>query len=485
MRDELMRLLLNSPAGQTAIIDASEHFTYGQLYAGAELARGRFLRLGAKLIVIFLPNGSRFLSAFLGALRAGITVFPISPALTASELSGLLSHTKAQVVATEERYRGILEEAGAAAGLALTILTEKAPESESALIEQRVPAPDDTMLLLSTSGTTGNVKIVKLSGDNVLSNAGAYLKKVDFERHGGDSYILAAPFSSAYGIMIILAAILKGFALVTVRENETPSGMLELAKKHRVVYYEGGASMLIMLDMLLRGRAVPKLDYPKYFGFGGSRVSADIIRRLMSAYPDKEFCWGYGMTEASPLISKFSKCARFDKAESVGTPVEGETVLIRTDSGITDRPFVQGEILVRGANVTLGYFDNEAETRKTYQDGFLCTGDMGYFDDEGYLYLCGRKKNIIIVRGFNVYPEELEDALFATALVADCFVYGEQDANGSETVCADIVPVSAEVSREELLDACRPRLAPYKLPAKIRFVEKLEKTPTGKSKRSV
>lgn len=486
MRYEIKKLLLKNPDGRTAAIAGDEAITYGRLAAETERMKELFSRLDAEVIAIFLPNGVRFLSALFGVIYAGKTAFPLNTALVGGELAGLLAHANVRAVVSEEGCRGILETAREAAGLEFQIITEKTEQSDTTCEcghrTREQAAPNEAMLLLNTSGTTGNIKIVGLSQVNIESNVRAYLNKVDFERYGGDKYILAAPFSSAYGIMIIFASIIKGFTLIALRENENPLGMLALAKKHEAVYYEGGSSMLIMLDMIVRNKSA-NIEYPKYFGFGGSRVSAEILRRLMRTFPDKDFCLGYGMTEASPLITKFSKHASIEKADSVGTPIDNELVLIKTGDGLTDSPNVIGEILVSGPNVTLGYINNERETQKAYQNGFLHTGDIGYFDDDGYLYLCGRKKNIIIVRGFNVYPDEIEDVLMSGGAAVDCFVYGEQDESGNERVCADVVPASNAVKKEELMELCRMRLAQYKLPEKINIVENITKTLNGKNRR--
>lgn len=130
----------------------------------------------------------------------------------------------------------------------------------------------------------------------------------------------------------------------------------------------------------------------------------------------------------------------------------------------------------------LGYYENEEETNKVIKNGFLYTGDIGYLDEDGYLYICGRKKNVIMVRGFSVYAEEIESCILNSRLVRDCCVYGSRDELGNETVCADVVPASGQIGEEELRAYCRKHLSGYKQPRKIQVVEELEKTTTGKNK---
>lgn len=133
------------------------------------------------------------------------------------------------------------------------------------------------------------------------------------------------------------------------------------------------------------------------------------------------------MTEASPLIAQPFQDLPLDKLGSVGVPLPGVSVCLETESGRTSAPNQFGEILTRGPNVMLGYYEDEAATRDVLRDGWLHTGDIGYFDADGYLYVCGRKKNMILVRGFNVYPEEVEACLLSCPLVADCMIYGIEE----------------------------------------------------------
>ncbi len=189
------------------------------------------------------------------------------------------------------------------------------------------------------------------------------------------------------------------------------------------------------------------------------------------------------MTEAAPLITKCSKIS-LEKLDSVGKAIKGVEISIEADGVITDVPYTNGEILVKGPNVMSGYFRNEEETKKVLKHGYLYTGDLGYLDEDGYLYICGRKKNVIIVRGFNVYPEEVEACILNSLLVNDCVVYGETDPLGIETVCADIVPadplVSQEKIEEEIRAYCKVHLSGFKQPRKIQIVDAIRKTVSGK-----
>lgn len=277
-------------------------------------------------------------------------------------------------------------------------------------------------------------------------------------------YIFAAPFSSVYGLMILSACLIKSFPIILLNSPFTLDALYRTAEKHRATHYEGSASAILLMERMA-GRPIPyDISMIKYFGFGGSKVSGRTIEKIQSAYPGIELWQGYGMTETSPLIAKHKKGV-LTKPESVGTAIKGLEIFVETENGITSAPNTVGEILVRGPNVMLGYYLNEPETEKVLKDGYLHTGDIGYLDDEGYLYICGR--NMIIVRGFNVYPEEVETCILGSPLVKDCRVYGQTDDFGNEEVCADIVPASPQTDVESIRKYCRERLANYKQPKRI------------------
>ena len=157
--------------------------------------------------------------------------------------------------------------------------------------------------------------------------------------------------------------------------------------------------------------------------------------------------------------------------------------MLETDEGITNKPYINGEIIVQGPNVMLGYYNNEDATEEILRNGWLHTGDIGYFDDDGYLFICGRKKNMILVRGFNVFPEEIETRMLGSALIKECLVYCETDDPGTETVCAEVVPANSEVTLKMIYKWCAENLTDYKRPKIIRLTKALKKTSTGKNKR--
>jgi long-chain acyl-CoA synthetase len=337
---------------------------------------------------------------------------------------------------------------------------------------------DEPMVLLSTSGTTGKSKIVQLSENNVAAAVLGYMDKMDFDEIDEIRFILGTPFSTAYGIMVLSVCLIKSFPIVLIQDHFTLDAFYQTIQAHRATHYEGGAAVILTMEQMA-GRPIPyDISSLRYVAFGGSKVSGNTIRKLFSAYPGVEFYQGYGMTEAAPLITK-----RPIKPNSVGLAIKGVKIAVEADGLITETPYIKGEIVVKGPNVMLGYYKDEAETNKTLKNGYLFTGDIGYLDEDGDLYICGRKKNLIIVRGFNVHPEEVEACISNSSLARDCLVYGRTDAFGIETVCADVVPLNPQTKQEEIRAYCRAHLAGYKQPEVIRFCDEIPKNTSGKTER--
>lgn len=487
-------LLHRKDQERTALIENGREVSYRTLTEKAAAVRQLFHSTETENIAVFLPDGEAFIAAFFGILMAGMTVFPLSTKLTKYEILPLLDQADVHTILTTASYGSLFEE-----------LSREFPGRFriryigecTALSHRDIPAAvkagiHEPMLLLGTSGTTGNAKIVQLSESNLSYCVLSYLSKMDYEKYASGTirYFIAAPYSSVYGLLILAACITKGFPIVCLQEPFSLDVLYKAAEQYRVTHYEGGVIAAVLMDQLA-GREIPyDIRSFRYFGLAGSKVSPAILHRLSKAFPSIEFWTGYGMTEASPLIAKPYKKMDPEKFASVGTALEGETLLVEADGQKTAMPYIRGEILVKGPNVMLGYCNNQKETEKILKNGFLYTGDIGYLDDDGYLYICGRKKNVIIVRGFNVYAEEVEACLMNCPLVKDCIVYGESDGQGNERVCADIVPIvhdpeaEAGPSIEELHTYISAHLSDYKQPQIIRLLDRIEKTATGKSKKT-
>lgn len=483
-------LLHQTNLQKTAVIDGDTGITFQDLIQKATAIEVCLPRDDWENAVIYLPDGSDYIAALFSIFQSGKTAFPLNSHLTRHEVIPLLEQTATDIIITSRAFHSIMEEIKSIYSPCLRIIyVEECQSDESiSVFSQNNIETDEPMVLLTTSGSTGKSKIVPLSERNVESSVFGYIDKMCFENMDEKNirYILATPFSSAYGLMILCACLMKSFPIVLLKKGFTLNNFYETAQEHSVTHYEGGAIVPLLMEQTADRPMPYDIHLLKYFGFGGSKVSGATLRKLLNAYPGIRLWQGYGMTEAAPLITKYTN-TNSEKLDSVGTAIKGINIFIEADGIIGSAPYTVGEILVKGPNVMTGYYRNEEETKKVLKGGCLYTGDLGYLDEEGYLYICGRKKNVIIVRGFNVYPEEVETCILNSLLATDCIVYGKTDASGNETVCADIVPNGSftciKKLEEEIRVYCKTHLSGYKQPQKIQFVDTIKKTVSGKNER--
>ncbi|MDR0426133.1 MAG: acyl--CoA ligase [Clostridiales bacterium] len=468
--------------GAAAVLDGGRAVTFLALREKIGAVQRGLMNEQGGVIALCLPNTEDYLSAFFGVILAGRTVFPLNVLMTAHEISLLIKQGGVSAVLTSAEYRPLFLEEAPADRRVLLIEDMYGAGMRKPIL----PTLDNksAIVFLGTSGTTGKVKIAALTKRNIEASLTGYLSKMDFERAdpAGGRFVIALPFSSAYGMMCLCACMAKGLPIVLLRGAFTPELFYKTIAAHRVTHYEG-SPLVITFMVQMANRAVPyAIESLKYLGFGGNGIPAETIKKMSKLYPQIELSQGYGMSEASPLIAKHQRSKRI-KPDSVGTAIRGAEIVIRTADGITKAPGKRGEILVRGANVMRGYYKNEEETQKAIQNGYLYTGDIGYLDRAGYLYICGRKKNCMMIRGFPVQPEEVEACILNGSLATDCKVYAGRDRFGNESLCARVVPVRADLTAQEIRAHCRRYLASYKCPEEIQFCAEIQKNAAGKTDR--
>lgn len=471
-----------------AVLDYENPTSYAELARQAAVLQAALPPgNGQPVVAILLPDGAGFLSALFAVLQAGWTAFPLNTHLSTDELSNLLRRIPVHAIFTDESLLSHCQAAVKRCPEPFPILClDQLPPLSKSWPEVRPVSPDTPMLLLASSGTTGRVKLVKLSERNMDFNVVTYLRHMGYGKYRDRAprYALGTPFFGIYGLLVAFSCVMCGFPLLPMAEKFTLDMLYRGAQDLGISHYDGGTLVAVLMDKTLNHSIPYDISSLRYFGFGGSKVPDGTLERLSAAFPHIRFWSGYGMTEASPLIAQPFQELPLDKLGSVGFPLPGTTVLLETENGRINNPNQPGEIVVRGPNVMLGYYDDEAATRKILREGWLHTGDIGYFDEDGYLYICGRKKNMILVRGFNVYPEEVETCLLSCPLVTDCMVYGESTYSETETVSAQVVPSTPGITEEAIYNWCAAHLAAYKCPRQIQIVERLEKTSTGKIRRT-
>jgi long-chain acyl-CoA synthetase len=466
----------------TLSFDGREVTNVEQQRAANRLANAlRRLGLGADdRVVVMLPNGPEVLQAYAAILKLGAVIVPVVFLLGPEEIRHILEHSGAKLLLTSpdlawkaEGWPGRIVLVGSGATGMLRWDELVAPETDVfATVDRR---PDDLAVILYTAGTTGQPKGVALSHANLLSNARSAASLYELDRTRWTVAVL--PLSHSYGLTLMNAGHLLGTRSVLLRWFN-PELVLETIERYRVQQMSGVPTMFVYL---LNFPDADRFDTSsmKLWGSGAAPLPVEIVEPFEKRFGGR-LLEGYGLTEASPVVSahRYSGERRLG---SVGQPIPGVEVAIVDDDDRAIPVGAIGEVCVRGPNVMLGYYRMPEETARTIRNGWLHTGDMGRLDADGFLYIVERKKDLIIRGGFNIYPREVEEVLYAHPAVAEAAVVGTRDTVMGEDVLAFVVPKPGTApTAADLMAFCQERLAKYKCPKQVRFLDTLPKSPIGK-----
>jgi long-chain acyl-CoA synthetase len=462
-----------------------------RLAAGLELAG---LRPGDP-VALQLPNIPQFLIAYFGILKAGCVVVPLNVLLKAPEVEFHLSDSMSRILITWEGILGEAAKGAAAAGVSAIYAVghpENAPDAasfESLLVasgdgRQVGPRdlasrePTDTAVIVYTSGTTGKPKGAELTHMQLYMNADIPGRLFDVQPD--DVVITALPLFHVFGLSSILNVCVRFGCTMSLIPRFDADTALTAIQRDGATIFEGVPTMFIAL------LSCPDLD--KY-DTSSLRVAisggASIPAPVLDAFEERFgviILEGYGMTETASTTT-FNKSITDRRAYSVGKPIWGTQTQVWDENGTSLPPGRDnvGEVVTRGMHVMKGYLNNPEATAEVFTDGWLHTGDLGYFDKDGYLFIVSRKKELIIRGGYNVYPSEIEDVLHSHPAVAEAAVIGIPDDRLGEEVMA-VVKLQADWSlvASELIAYCRERMAAYKYPRVIEFRDDLPKNTLGK-----
>ena len=430
---------------------------------------------GERLAVLSL-NSAHYLELYLAAAWAGAVIVPINIRWSPREIADALADCTPKALAFDRRFA---DTAAALPGPAPIYAGEgEAPHGTpvEALIERSNPVPDamrqgtDLAGIFYTGGTTGRSKGVMLSHGNVTANALNSL--ADDVWSPAMRYVHAAPMFHIANCMGMYASLLQGGANILI-PSFTPEAFMQ------AVAAERGTEVLLvptMVQMLVDHPALPDHDLSSLtrIVYGASPMSGAVLDRAMAALPGTAFIQAYGMTELSPAatILPWSEHGGTGRAKGrhrgAGRPIIGCEVKIVAPDGAAVPPGTVGEAAVRGDTVMLGYWQRPEETARAVIDGWMHTGDSGYLDADGYLYVVDRIKDMIISGGENVYSVEVENAVASYPGVAQCAVIGIPSERWGEQVHAVVVPKpGADIDRDELLAFCRGEIAGFKCPRSV------------------
>jgi long-chain acyl-CoA synthetase len=439
-------------------------------------------------VVLMMANGPEVFVTYPAVWRAGLTVVPVLFLLDARELTYIVQNSRAKVVVTSPDVYPKVQEALREVDAHVDVIvtgpeTPPGCQSFDGLIAKSAPlieaAPrdgSDIATILYTSGTTGKPKGVIQTHKNLFSNArNGYNSATTRDRT--EVALLVLPLAHTFGLSTLISGYLFGTKGILMRWFD-PEVALGLIQQHKVTFMAGVPTMFVMMTTLPNAGSYDTSTVRRWL-VGAAPMRVSQMREFEQKFGGAMYV-GYGLSEASPSVAG-EREGLPRKPGSTGIPLEGVEVRIVDEEARDVARGTVGEIIVRGDNVSPGYYENPAATAETFRDGWLFTGDMGYFDEDGYLFIVERKKDLIIRGGLNVYPKDVEEVIHKHPGVLEAAVVGVPDDRMGEEVCAVLVRRNgAQLSAAEIIAHCQANLAKYKTPKYVEFVDTLPKTGLGK-----
>ena len=455
--------------------------TYGELLERAQRMGSLLAAKGVEpgdRVGLQMANVPAYPITFFGALLVGATVVPMNPLLKGREVEFYLSDSGAKIVVAGEQMADAAQEAAKSTGIEAIVVgamgPDDLPDERAELVERD---DDDTAVVLYTSGTTGKPKGAELTHRNIGTNTRTTAETL-IEVGPEDVIMGCLPLFHVFGLTCGLNAAVLGGACLTLIPRFDGGKALEVIGRDKVTIFEGVPTMYAaMLHDDKRDQA--DLSTLRVCISGGSAMPVEIMKSFESEF-DCMVLEGYGLSETSPVAS-FNHPDVERRAGTIGRPVRGmELRLVDNDRKEVGEGEV-GEIAIRGEGVMKGYWQRPDATEEAIVDGWFHSGDLATRDEDGYYTIVDRKKDLIIRGGYNVYPREIEEALYEHPAVAEAAVIGlPHDDLGEEVGAAVALKSGQEATVDELRDHVKERLAAYKYPRRIWIVDELPKGPTGK-----
>ncbi|MCQ6275494.1 long-chain-fatty-acid--CoA ligase [Bacillus sp. V3B] len=497
---QLSIIAANNP-GQTAFIYQHQETSYGELERQVNTFALGLERLGYQKgdhIALVAWNSPLYVIALYGILRMGAVVVPIKPVLTANEMKYVLHDGNVKAIVAMDslldKFEEMAEELPRVRHYIIypsehkrsfqsPVLTGKLKSFTQLVkdgdVEYIPPLLDekDTAIILYTSGTTGKPKGTMLSYESIYANAKITADYLKYNEN--DRVISVLPMAHVFCFGAALCSpLLKGVTLL-IMPKFSPKEVFRIAKQYHATVFAGVPTMYNYLLQTVNDQPMYKGDFSgvRLCLSGGASIPLTLLKKFEKTF-HVTITEGYGLTEAAPVT--YNPVDHPPTPGSIGKIVPHVECKIVDESGKEVRMGEVGELLVKGPHIMKGYYKKPEETAATLKDSWLYTGDLVRMDQEGYFYIVDRKKDVIIINGYNVYPKEVEEILYTHSNVIETSIVGTPHPETGEAIIGFVVVNNLSITEETLIEFCTRNLAKYKVPYKIQFLDKLPKNSNGK-----
>lgn len=468
------------------VLNPKQSIAYDTLYKSS-LKMASYLKehygVGQNVLII-CPNSVFFLTAYLGILKSGNACVPLNFTIEQSNLDCILDTTESPLVFISKAIKRKLNFPDH-----VVLIDEE--DSETIIQNQNVHEfqmgfdAENLAEIIFTSGSTGQPKGVMLSHKNIMANTNSIIEYLNLTSK--DIMLVVLPFFYCYGLSLLHTHLKVGGSIVLNNSFIFLGSVINDLKNFKCTGFAGVPSHFQIL--LKKSKTFKTTDFPdlKYVTQAGGKLHAIFIKEFLNAFPKIDFYVMYGQTEATARLSYLPLDMIKTKTASIGKGIPGVELKVINGKGVPVEVDEEGELLAKGDNVMMGYYKDSESTSKAIIDGWLHTGDMAKMDDEGFLYLVARKKEIIKVGGKRVSPKEIEEVILSIPEVVDCTIVGVEDDILGEALQANVVLNEKQdeaIIKDTILKACAQKLSHYKIPQKFEFDTNFKMSLTGKKLKS-
>ena len=476
MREKIKEYLLShAENNKEAIVDGEKRITYRDLIMKSKEVSEQIKTVleSRSHIIVVIPNSIEYVVAFSAIILSDNVVVPVYAKSSVQEIENTVDYCDAAMIITDSKnLEHVLKGEFSHRILVLNIDSMKMTETGNPQKEFSIASPETVRVMIGTSGSVDLPKRAMLTDENLISNSLDTIAALDYSEN--ERIMVLMPFSFIGGTTPqMLVPLILGATMYIYHGPLYPEHFFNTIEKY-------GITSTSIVPSVLRLMVEENKDFSektqtlRYICFGGGRTDEDTFQKMKASPLCDKYVHVYGQTEASPRISQLFFRSEKDKLPSVGRALEHVDVKIDIDSADGK----SGEILARGKNIMAGYYRSDYSP---IEDGWLRTGDIGYIDEDGYIYVTGRKKNLIIYAGMNIFPEEVEVVIKQCDQVKEALVYGEKNKQYGEIPVAKVeLKKPGDLTEADLKEFCKKRLSYYKVPVKFIFVDSLKRTYSGK-----